>query len=181
MTNIGLGQGFAWIYQSVGTVIDSNTCQGAWTYATPQQAPCMAPGRVRDLDIGLVITNNYISGFDSPSRHKSMLFRPIIRVIRGVRAPTYSIPGTSWRAKRPARDPRSAPTVPPWSVPESPGRGKRRWSHIGPIRRGRPGGARPRRCDVASQAPRRHPVSPDEERPPTALLGWLRATDPHVV
>jgi len=70
----GQRQGVFFLYAAYDTVIDGNTMIGSWTLATPTEGPAIAPGRTSNFNQGLMITNNWIQGFDAPWDADSMKY-----------------------------------------------------------------------------------------------------------
>ena len=64
-TRTGQRQGFAYIYSSHRVLIENNIAVGSWTPSVNTVGPCIAPGRISNPDVGMLIRGNYIEGFDS--------------------------------------------------------------------------------------------------------------------
>ncbi|PPG60269.1 right-handed parallel beta-helix repeat-containing protein [Rathayibacter sp. AY1C5] len=62
----GHQQGFAYFYNAYGIVISDNIMRGAWTPSQNSVGPALAPGRISTPSYNVLVTDNYIEGFDSP-------------------------------------------------------------------------------------------------------------------
>lgn len=65
LTTAGHQQGLVYAYSTRGMVITNNTAIGSWTSSQDTLGPFVAPGRTTKVQEGMIISHNYIEGFDA--------------------------------------------------------------------------------------------------------------------